>query len=218
MGITKVIISQGDTVHSLAQNYMGDYNLWEQIVILNDLDYPFIVPVDYEDFGEDMNVLRVGQTVMIPVNVGESSIIEDDILGDEGLGIDLLAQTNSVSSSLTSRIGGQLIAPNGDFALAIGIDSLRQDLINRLVTPKGSIPWHPNYGSDFLDLIGSKNTLESLDLAKLEVQAVFEADDRVEEVQDLVVNTYRDKLLIQAYVKISNGRTVEIAEEIGGVF
>lgn len=216
MGIQSKILTQGDNLLSLASAYLGDSSLWQEIAILNDLDYPFIVPIDYEPFGTE-KVLKVGQTIHLPVQVNPNSIIEADKYGDSGLGLDLrvLPKTGSIYS--TNMDEGQLQAVNGDLGLSVGIECLRQDLLHRLLTPKGSIPWHPNYGSEISSLIGNKMTPENVELIQVSVQECIYEDDRIEDISDISVYAYDTAVWLEARARVTSGDVLELKEQIGGM-
>lgn len=216
MAIQSKIITQGENLLSLAAEYLGDSAQWQEIAILNDLDYPFIVPIDYEPFGTE-KVLKVGESIHLPVNVDPNSIIEPDKYGDYGLGLDLMVLPNTGSIYSTNMDEGQLQANNGDLSLSVGIDCLRQDLLHRLLTPKGSIPWHPNYGSEISNLIGDKMISENVELIQVCVQECIYEDDRIEEITDITVYAYDTAIWMEARMSLVSGETLELKEQVGGI-
>ncbi len=215
MGIQTKILTQGDTLIGLASSFLGDASKWEEIAILNNLDYPFIVPPDYEPYGEE-SVLRIGQEIHLPVDVKPTSVIEPDKYGDGGLGIDIKVLPNSVAFS-TIFTEGQIVATNGDVQMAVGIDCLKQDILHRLLTPKGSIPWHPDYGSEIPDLIGAKMTPENLEIIQVSAQECIYGDDRIEDIPDMSAYTHNTQVWLAFRAIVSSGDTLEFNEQIGGL-
>ena len=68
---------------------------------------------------------------------------------------------------------------SGEGRLVSGSDCLAQDLIHALTTPKGGIPWHPDYGIDIYKFVKmANNPINRLQLEQEVLQTVA-ADPRV---------------------------------------
>lgn len=88
---------------------------------------------------------------------------------EEYLGTDMAMETQDLKVSAL-----------GDVALVSGRACLAQDLLNALMTPKGSLLWHPEYGFDIYKYVKKENTaINRLQFAQ-EVKATVEADPRVQ--------------------------------------
>ena len=68
----------------------------------------------------------------------------------------------------------------GDVSLVSGRACLAQDILNALMTPKGSLLWHPDYGFDIYKYVKKVNTAINRLQFMQEVKATVEADPRVE--------------------------------------
>lgn len=166
----------GDTIHMVAQNVLGDANRAMEIAYLNNMDYPFIVNAVSGDLA---NVRYVGDIILIPYDLQDEDSVED-ISDNDIFGTDLLLLS---SDELSYGYSGDLVADSyGDLETTRGIQTLKQDLIHRLVTERGTLPHHPDYGSDFLLLIGSKRTPEQEQKCLLELERTFRSDLRVMDV------------------------------------
>ena len=103
-------------------------------------------------------------------------------------GSDLDIYSNAISNGVTNlEVMGELDADTttGDIKLASGVNNLRQQLITRLGTPKGSLMLHPEWGSNINRYIGGRVTYENLRKIMLEVQECVLSDFRVLGISDM---------------------------------
>ena len=76
--------------------------------------------------------------------------------------------------------GELLVAPDGDVDLVAGRACLLQDLRHRLMTPKGALWCHPEYGVDLYDFLHLEGTeVNRLDFL-MRLEEAVEADPRIE--------------------------------------
>lgn len=107
--------------------------------------------------------------------------------------------------------GDFVAAPNGDFALAKGLNNLKQALFHRLITVQGSLVHRPEFG------VGVKlwqNDVGSLTRQKelaVRIKEQFEQDERVEEVTGVRIEKINDNGTFQLTykVKVSGGSLFE---------
>jgi len=90
--------------------------------------------------------------------------------------------------------GGLRLTTSGpicDLGVVGGRGNLAQALILRLVTPKGSLAGlgHPDYGSRLIELIGSGNTDNARNLARLFTLEALKQEPRIAQILDLAVQT-----------------------------
>lgn len=175
------IVRSGDTLQSLAVQYLGDYSRWIDIATLNSLDYPFIIRSEDEvsiSFLPTSSYKKMGDEILIPIE--ESGIVEKI---QNQSNIDQL-----VFGSDISLANGKMYANSaGDLEILSGHDCLKQDLSNKLKCELGSSVINPDYGVRFENLIGNKMSPHWKYLAELEVTKAFLEDERVEAVQNLDV-------------------------------
>lgn len=88
---------------------------------------------------------------------------------EEFLGVDMAMDTEDLTVTAT-----------GDSKLVSGRACLAQDLLNALMTPKGSLLWHPEYGFDVYKYVKKENTAINRLQFTQEVKATVEADPRVQ--------------------------------------
>ncbi|MGE5550540.1 MAG: GPW/gp25 family protein [Bacteroidota bacterium] len=94
--------------------------------------------------------------------------------------------------------GDFVVSPTGDLALISGLACLAQDLRHRLMTPKGSLWCHPEYGVDIyrhLQLPGTE--VNRLDLL-LSVREALEDDPRVDRAEVEMLAWARERIQVRA--------------------
>ena len=183
-------VNPGDTIQAIGYMYGVD---WTALAVINGLSYPYIDSVinstAYENTDE---VAKIGDRLVIPTK-GLQIPFKTNNSGDEieeytfGSDLDLFSTTmlNNGVTNLESL--GELTADNltGDVQLAKGLNNLRQQIIIRLGTPKGSLMMHPEWGCDLLKYIGGRTTIETLKKIMLEAKECVLGDFRVIGVSDM---------------------------------
>lgn len=185
----KHIIVYDDTPQIIAEREMGDVSKWIDLVKFNNLHYPYFVDTPEEKL-KDLNHLKtLGDTIIIPIEKTLADIstetlpkrdkakLEEIVLGTD-LSLDKYEKTiraHGTEDEIVELTGNG----KGDLKLVSGIDNIKQTLLMRLLTPKGALPLHPDYGSDIQSLIGHKNTLDIADKVSTTIQEVLEADPRI---------------------------------------
>ena len=102
--------------------------------------------------------------------------------------------------------GGFTADGHGDVSTITGQQCLLQDLIHHLLTPKGTLIAHPEYGSDFTQFIGKKSTHENISRAVIELERTFLSDPRVIGVSDTKISVFGDRVHIQCYIDTTMSR------------
>lgn len=186
-------IVYGDTIQSIAQQRAGSASLWEDIVEYNNLDYPYIVETLAEKMENPDNLRTVGDTIIVPIEIDlldtnlESLGYRDrDLILGLALGRDLKVgydEESVANKAMHGEILGLQADNSGDIEVVQGVENLRQATINRLLTPKGSLFLHPEYGSDFYKYIGRKNTEEVMTMIEDEITSTIQKDNRVDNVE-----------------------------------
>lgn len=209
----KHIVRHGDTIQSIAQMQTGSVHDWQKIVNYNKLAYPYIVDTVEEKLKKPEQLVTLGDTLIIPV---EASLLDTDVskLGPRdqdlilslALGSDLAMTTNEDyyrgkgGSNDILELGSN---PKGDIAIVSGVENLKQALIARLLTPKGSLLLHPNYGSDLHNMLGVKATETQMIVIENEILSTIKKDGRVESVvsngSSIEEETYRGSFTVNLF-------------------
>jgi len=181
----KEAITPGDTVQALSQKYLGDANRWVELVLLNKLDYPFILDT-VRDVSTPSNVLAIGDTILIPIQSGDITFetafqLREDY--ERILGEDIAIFDSNTSISLKEDFGGSFQADtNGDLKTVRGVQNLKQAIMLRFLVPYGSLLHHPDYGSKLFSLFGTAGTYGNAQKIKIEIQRIVLSDSRVQDI------------------------------------
>lgn len=188
MRFKKHVVQYEETMQAIAQRYYGDVSYWIDLVEHNNLKYPYIVETNEEKMQDPERLASTGDTIIIPiesdltdVSAKEINSRDKDVLVELALGRDLniTADEKYFNEHGTSdNILAFSTNGSGDLDTVKGIDNMKQQLQARLLTPKGSLMLHPNYGSDLHNLFGL-NIPEQATLIEMEVLRTLTADNRV---------------------------------------
>lgn len=182
----------GDTLQSVAHREMGDANRWPELVWINSLRPPYIS--DDERRVVD-GVILSGGFVKIPAPRGVWT-------DDAGRG-----QVYERDAALDKKL---LAAENGDLVVASGADNLRQQLTHRVVTPRGQLVRHPEYGCRAWRLMGGINGPTAGMLAAQYVKATLAADYRVASVEDTTAEVIGDTIRVSAKARAIEGGVIDV--------
>ena len=90
---------------------------------------------------------------------------------------------------------------SGDRDLIAGLDNLKEALLRRLITVKGSLNHRPNYGVGVKLYINSLNTLSKQRELANQIQEQFSLDPRVDQVTGVAV-TFDDRTPELTYIVV----------------
>lgn len=185
----------GDTLQLIAARELGDPARWADLANINNLLPPYIT----DDAGlASPRVLLSGSVIVVPAQapVSQTATSTDP---DEVYELDL------------GLVGGDLAADeNGDFLVFTGRENLRQALVHRVISDRGELLWHPNYGTLIRSLIGVVNGPTASTLAAKYVEATLRADPRVREVPSVVAEVSGDVIRVSATVIPITGNSTKI--------
>lgn len=197
------IIASGDTLQSIAQHHLGDVSRWRELATLNNLRYPYIVETNQEKLKNPNHLLTIGDTILYRVEEGNraqiatalknGAVYDKEEIYAMALGKDLYVlpkPDERKASGWDSEILGLTASPTKDLQTIQGINNLKQSLLTRLLTPRGSYLNHPNYGSFLSDYLGGKSTEENITIILAEIERTIRTDGRVKTVER--VNYYLD--------------------------
>ena len=156
----------GDTIQQLAARELGDVQRWRELVQINGLRPPYIVP-SINEADKEPNSLLWGEFIAVP-SIGDTG----PLTGAGVYGVDPWC------------VQGQLIAnEDGDLALAGGTDNLGQALQHRISTPFRSYLPHPDYGCEVHTLLGVRNRPAAALLGAGFARRATLRDPRIEEAR-----------------------------------
>ena len=133
----------------------------------------------------------IGDSILVPAKYDE---IPDSINTKElqklayGCDFDITSGITDSYGVVNIESSGELREnEDGDLAIVEDVANLKQAVILKLMTPKGSLPLHPEYGSDLLLLMGKPKTYKQLTKIKLEIERTIKGDFHITKIENLKV-------------------------------
>ena len=183
------VVNVGDNIQAIGVQYGVD---WTKLVIINGLEYPYIdSQVNSTLYTDNDQVAKVGDRLVIPtegLHIPQKTNNSSEELESYAFGRDLDIFSNTIYDDNVTNLDslGELSAgANGDVLTSNGLINLRQQLMLRLGTPKGSLIAHPDFGSELYKHIGAPLTIERLIKIKLCIQECVLGDFRVMGLSDM---------------------------------
>lgn len=187
-----VVVQYGDSLQRIALRELGDASRWLDLIVLNGLSPPYIVP---PELATD-RLVSPGDRIMVPAPGSGVAANQD---ADAVLGCDLL---------LTK---GQLSVANGDLAMVSGIDNFAQALSIRVTVEKRELGFHPEFGCWVRSLLGDIGGQPSARLAAFYVKSALKEDPRVQSVDSCIATLAGDKILVDATVTPVSGQSAALS-------
>lgn len=186
------VITKGDTLQSLAFKHFQDVDAWYDIADLNNLEYPYIVQTNHEKVQNPEHLASVGDRIKIPIeNEVEALAVENmtdfatSSIYDITLGMDLATKFSIEGRYDEAHVELKGNEANTDLDNVTGMDNLKQSLYLRIMTRKGTLLLHPNYGSLVPYYLGKKVSEDSLSDIVIELERAITTDTRVHEVKNI---------------------------------
>lgn len=233
------IIKDRDTLQSIAHTQLGDVTQWTLLKDFNNLRYPYLV-TDKEKRSDPIHLLSVGDTLMIPIAENLEDVNPETLpqanqnrIYDMALGMDIKLG-RSVFNSYYPENGGSddllemlTSTDNRDIDTVQGTANLVQSLRLRLLTARGSLMYHPDYGSLIDTYLGQKLTDSLASALDIEIENTIRRDSRVSDVvagtHYIKGNMYGNSFTVtpislqQAFQLVINGNRVSgISVSLGG--
>lgn len=186
------VIQDSETLEQIAQRHYGDATQWYAIVRYNGLEYPYITNTVEEKLTNVEGLKTSGDELIIPI---EQNILDDSLqrlshndreaILDLTLGRDL---NMSEGADYYNRYGGSTEVMElsedglGDIATISGVENVKQAVIARLLTPKGSLLLHPDYGNDLNQYMGMRTGYGMVPVIDNEIMRTINSDGRIRNV------------------------------------
>lgn len=223
-------IRYNDTMQSISQRYYSTPEYWIDLVEHNNLKYPYIVDESEDKLKDPEHLVTTGDELVIPqesylsdYSIKEINKNDKDKLVDMALGSDLnITSDNKYYNKYgtSDEIMAFSEDVHGDLDTVIGVENMKQQLINKLMTPKGSLLLHPEYGSNIHELF-QKNIPETGLLIELEITRTLLTDSRVKSVQTISWRIEENKFYGEFDVELTSieeSVKLVLEEDSSGVF
>lgn len=147
-----------ETLRSLAVDYLGDHTRWADIAYLNRL------------YADQFDLAGM-KWILLPIEVGPAARVN----GDPFL------------TDLNVYNGGLVITESGALGTVAGLKNLARAILRALMTRRGALFAHPDYGMDLERYVAHTGNPLFLRFLKLEVERTILKDPRVERVENVRV-------------------------------
>jgi hypothetical protein len=208
-------INVGDSIQSLTQRLIGDPARWVEIVLLNNLQYPYVADQAWITANGATNVLPYGGSILYPVPKAKSGSRtrvwrQETFVSlalspfERTLGNDILIDENT----------GDVVWTANDLALTYGVDNYKQFMRKRVVTRRNSLRRSLRLG--FSNLVGvSVGAFEAI--VKAESRALFFDDERTVSSQAIKVVEQGGQLqlAIAAFVRDAQDPVILSEQDMG---
>jgi len=170
MPYAQYTIKGNDNIRNLSHRLLGDFTKWRELVAINELDPPFIVPDKAAFLARGLRVLEPSDVLFYPRGEQRQQ--------------DQQTRLHPYGRDVNMNPDGYLVFQGGTLALTSGIANLSQALTRRLNTRLGNLPAHPDtYGHVMYSYIGRVANQAILETILLEARRATTADSRVASVQ-----------------------------------
>ena len=123
-------------------------------------------------------------------------------------GVDIALEYNDYWADLKGN--------SADIPLIDGVQNLAQAIRNNIMTPIGSNPRHPTYGSKVHYLIGKGSNTILDTIVRMMIMESLQNEGRIQLVSDIVVSTINDTINISISVISIYSHSLPVLTTIGG--
>ncbi len=111
--------------------------------------------------------------------------------------------------------GDLVVEASGDYQLVAGVDNIGTNIIGRIITSKGALPFHPTYGTSLMSQV-SNNPAIAQKLLTLDITESLLADPDVAAVTDLKVTPQGTALYVTGQVLLRSSQYLTFSTPIVG--
>ncbi len=196
-------VSAGESVTSLAARFLGDARQWKAIAVLNNLEAPYITSNGYP------GTKKIGDRILIPSTDPPQQVQRiTPVLGvsTESSSPERILGTDIKLTRLTDRPGDyydyEIDVEGGsvDLKKVSGVDNLKQALLTRLRTERGTNQLYATLGVD--GILGTNVPSVDRDQILFRIGQAISADPRVVDITRLNSTVVADSITIDMDVQI----------------
>jgi hypothetical protein len=195
------IVAIGDDIQTLAKRILGDPAKWPQLVMLNNLRYPYVADQSYITANNLTNVVAWGtpMTYAAPKTVGSQPTRVWRNETDVSLSLSPFERALG-NDIMISQVTGNVVWGANDVELVYGVPNLSQFIRKRVTIRKGF--WRRAINVGFSDFLGYSDGI-SADVISAEANGLFLDDDRIESVDtgQVTLSAGTAQIVMQANVR-----------------
>ena len=182
---------RGDSLQAISARELGDGKRWPELISYNRLTPPYITD---DPAQARAGVIVTGALILVPASTAAAYTTDDALIFERDIRLD----------------GGEVAISDGDFAGVEGLGNLRQAIRHRVVTDRGELIMHPEYGSKLRLLIGAGNNAIAGQLAAEYARAAVASDPRVQSVRSSSATVSGDSIAVSVVAEPITGKAVDV--------
>jgi len=206
-------VNINDSIQTLAFRLLGDHARWPELVMLNNLKYPYVADQAYILSNGLSNVIPWGGTILYPVPKVQPGSKVRVWRNESFQSLNLSPFERSLGSDiLVDAETGDVVWGANDLALAYGVQNIEQFIRKRVLTRKNMLRRSLRLGfSQFLGI----STGASEAIIKAEARNLFFGDERIVSSECVQIQENAGKLLIAIAVIVKDSQQpIVVTEEI----
>lgn len=107
---------------------------------------------------------------------------------------------------------GGLVFSTTDISATSGLQNIATDLLARLRTPIGMLPWNPGAGSYLSSLVGQNSTQNIIQKINAMAQDSIYQDSRIGSASTQVLGVSPTYVQLQVSAQLTNNKTVPVSQ------
>jgi len=209
--IVTATVKLGDDVRSIAERLLGDSGRWTELVLLNDLKYPYFASQDVIDSEGLTNVIAYGSDILYPKPKSAAAVSSKRVFRKESeQSIALTPFERALGADI--KIDSQtrdVIFSTDDLVLAYGIENLEQFIRKRVLLKKGQLRRAARLG--FSHIVGQKEVV--IEFVKAEARGLFRDDDRISSCEAVDIQIEAQVVVVALLVRVKDLQDPIIVKE-----
>lgn len=179
------VVTQGDTLQTIATRLLGDARRWIEIAALNRLSPPYVSEQALP------GTVRPGDRMLVPANTpGDTRTLDNNVVGAspfDSVELQLYGRDLLLVKDEHNLYDIQLTSDRTDFRVVSGIPCVSQALAVRVETERGTDQLYPGLG--FLTIAGVRDASTATAVVESRFIEAVLADPRVRGVSSVVVTS-----------------------------
>lgn len=190
---SEYIVQRGDNIFSIAEKLFGNPERWFELVLLNDLVFPYIT----DGAGGD-KVKGVGDTLFYITEGTDMTTFQIYLKEYEIFDVSLYGCDIAISDTR------EIMFSDNDVGFFYDERLVRQSILLRFTTELGSYRLNPNFG--FPVIVGTKEMLPVLTI----LNSVLSSDFRVSRANIMNIEVIGDMLSLNIKLELKGGREISV--------
>lgn len=186
-------VNQGDDIQTLALRLIGDPAKWPQLVMLNNLRYPYVADQSYITANSLTNVIPWLGTIVYPAPKSTSIPPTRIFRNETDASLALTPFERAMGNDIfVDPVLCDVVWGANDLTLTYGIDNLKQFIRQRVTLRKGRLRRALNKG--FTDFLGQSSA--QLEVLRAEARGLFLDDERIASCEAVQIEQSEHLLII----------------------